>query len=543
MHVIDDLTAGREAYARRAWAAARDLLSRADPERLEPDDLRSLSTAAYLTGDRGLAVRSRQRAHSASIALGEHLAAARDAHDIAMVLAMNGEPAVASGWVARAERLLRDEPEDSVERGFLLMHQVLRYLQAGDLAHLVSCCARIEEIGRHHDNPDLVTYALSATGRALLYAGKVPDGLARLDEAMVALTSDQVSPLMAGQVYCTMIEGCQEIADYRRMTEWTEALTQWCADQPDLVPFTGQCAVHRGQIHRSHGEFQAALDELALALDRYAAAGMGPAVGLVHYERGEVLRTLGDLDGAQSAFDDAADFGLEPQPGQSLLWLARGRTDAAVSSAHRLLEDAHDPVTRSRRLGAIVEILCTAGGCEEARAPSAELLSIAESFGCDGVTASASYAAGLVALGADDDPTAALSHHRRAWKSWIALGARYDAARARVQIARALSALGDTVSMRSELSVAQRTFAELGAEPARRAVELLLTPEFPDGLTAREVEVLRLVAAGHSNPQIAAALVLSEKTVARHLSNIFGKTGVTSRTAAATYAHRHDLLG
>jgi DNA-binding NarL/FixJ family response regulator len=339
-----------------------------------------------------------------------------------------------------------------------------------------------------------------------------------------------------------MIEGCQEIADYRRMSEWTEALTQWCANQPDLVPFTGQCAVHRGQIQRARGQFQAALDELALALERYAANGMGPAVGLVLYERGEVLRTLGDLDGAEAAYEDAATYGLEPQPGLSLLWLARGRNDAAVSSAYRLLEDAHDPVTRSRRLGAIVEILCSAGQHEDARPPAAELLDIAAGFGCQALTASASYAAGLVSLAADDDPTAALDHHRRAWKSWIDLGARYDAARARVQIARSLSALGDTVSARSELSVAQRTFAELGTEPARREVEQLLDPALPDGLTAREVEVLRLVAAGHSNPQIAAQLFLSEKTVARHLSNIFGKTGVTSRTAAATYAHGHDLL-
>ncbi len=345
---------------------------------------------------------------------------------------------------------------------------------------------------------------------------------------------------MAGHVYCSMIEGCQEIADYQRMSEWTEALTRWCDEQPGLVPFTGQCAVHRGQILRAHGSFHAALDELTLAAERYAANGMDPAVGLALYERGEVLRTLGDLEGAEAAYDEAMAHGHEPQPGLSLLWLARGRTAASVSSLRRLLEDARDPVARSRRLGAAVEILCAAGELDEARAASDELLAIAESFGCSGVTATASYAAGLVAL-ATDDPTASVTHLRRAWKCWIDLGARYDAARARVRIAMALRALGDTVSATSELSVAQRTFAELGAAPARREVERLLATGLPDGLTAREVEVLRLVAGGRSNAEIAAGLFLSEKTVARHLSNIFTKTGVTSRTAAASYAYGHDL--
>jgi ATP/maltotriose-dependent transcriptional regulator MalT len=537
---VDELSVGREAFARRAWAAARDHLSRADPATLGADDLRALSTAAYLVGDRDAATRALQRAHSLSLTAGDRLGAAHDAHELGMVFSTSGEPAVGAGWVARGQRLLEDEPEDCRERGYLLIHEMFSHLRTGDLNGVQDCCERIGAIGRKWRDPDLIAFALSSSGRALMYAGRVPEGLARMDEAMVALTTGEVTPIMAGHVYCAMIEGCQEVADYRRMSEWTSALVQWCDGQPDLVPFTGQCAVHRGQILRARGSFGAALEELALAAERYAANGMDPAAGLAVYERGEVLRTMGDLDGAEAAFAEAATWGYEPQPGLALLWLARGRTSAAVAAVRRLLEEAHDPVTRSRRLGAAVETLTAAGKLDEAQEAADELGGIAEAFGCAAVTANAAYAAGLVALAADD-PSRSLGHFRRAWKAWIEVGARYDAARARVRIGLALRALGDTISGTSELNVALRTFTELGAEPARREVERLLATGLPDGLTAREAEVLRLVASGRSNPQVAEQLFLSEKTVARHLSNIFTKTGVTSRSAAGAYAREHDL--
>ena len=537
----DDLAHGREACARHDWTAARDHLARVDPARLSRDDLRGLSTAAYLIGDREGAVRALQRAYTLDTDSGDHLAAARDAHWLAMIFSTRGEHAVGAGWVARGNRLLEGEPEDVAERGYLLIHEMFRHLDGGDFGGVLETCGRIDEIGRRCGEPDLTTFARCSMGRMFLYAGRVAEGLALLDEAMVSLAAGEVTPMMAGPVYCAMIEGCQEIADHRRMTEWTDALTRWCNAQPDLVPFTGQCAVHRGQILRAKGDFPAALAELALAAERYAADGMNPASGLAAYELGEVLRLTGDFAGAEAAYDEASTYGHEPQPGVSLLWLARGRTSAAVASAHRLLDDAHDPVTRSRRLRAVVDILVAGGEVEGARVAAEEFLEIARQFGCEGVTAAASYAAGLVSL-AEGDPGRALGHLRPAWRVWIALGHRYDAALARARIGVALRALGDEVSGVADLTVAQRTFAELGAEPDRREMERLLGASLPDGLTAREAEVLRLVASGRSNPQIAAELHLSQKTVARHLSNIFGKTAVTSRTAAAAYAYEHDLL-
>jgi DNA-binding CsgD family transcriptional regulator len=535
-----DVRLGREAFARRSWAAARELLLPVDQPTLTAEDLHSLATAAYLVADRDTALAAWQRAFQLHTAAGDPRAAALDAHWLAFVYFHLGNQAVAGGWVARGHRLLDGEP-DAVEHGFYGIHEFFSHLGAQDFAGAGACSERILQIGRRWGNADLIAFGLMSGGRMLIYSGRVPEGVALLDEAMVGVASGEVSPIVSGETYCSLIEACQELSDYRRMSEWTEALTTWCGDQPDLVPFTGQCAVHRGQILRNQGSFVPALEELALAAERYAANGLEAATGLALYERGEVLRTQGDLDGAEAAYTAAAPHGYEPQPGLSLLQLARGRTAAAVAAARRLASEPTDPVARARRLPAIVEILLAGGEVGEARVAADDLVDLASGFCCDAVTAAAAHWAGTVSL-AEGDASGALPQLRRAWKLWIDLGARYDAAWARTRIGLALRALGDEASATSELTVAARTFAELGAGPAGRAVSGWLVPaSLPDGLTAREVEVLRLVATGQSNPQVAAALFLSEKTVARHLSNIFAKTGVTSRTAAATYAHQHDL--
>jgi len=541
MGIVDDLVQGREAFERREWRAARDGLSAPAATELEPDDLRALATAAYLVGDRETSVRALQRAFSRHTDAGDVLAAVRDASWLAMILLITGNEAAGGGWFARAARLLEDQPEDVVERGYLQVHQMFRHILAGEFGEALGLAVGIAEAGRRHHDPDLVTQGLSSQGRLLMYAGHVPEGLSLLDEAMAGVASGDVSPIVAGMAYCSMIEACQEIDDYRRMTDWTRMLTRWCEEQPDLAPFTGQCAVHRAQIMRVQGAFGPALAELELAQKRYEANGMEPAVGLALYERGEVLRLRGDFDAAVAAYDSAAGYGHEPQPGLALLWLAKGRTAAALAVVRRLLDETPDPVHRSRFLPAAIEVQLAAGDVDAAEAAAGELETLAADFGSAALNASAAYARGTIVV-ARDEPAAALPHLRRAWRVWLDLGARYDAARARTRIALAFRALGDEDSALAELAVACRVFGELGASPAQRDVERLLGRSRPDGLTAREVEVLRLVAAGHSNPQIAALLYLSEKTVARHLSNIFAKTGVSSRTAAAAYAFEHDLV-
>ena len=549
MDVVQQLVDGRQAYEERAWATAYQRLSAVDLGTLDDEDCSALGTAAYLAGDRDAAARAFEESYRRHEDAGATLSAVRDTFWLGFLYSTSGNVTVGSGWTARGARLLQGVDPDAVEHGYLLVHEMHRHLGTGDFPAALVAAIGIEETGRRCRDPDLTSVGMSSHGRLLIYAGQVREGLAMLDEAMVGLADPHISPILAGQSYCSMVEACQEIADYRRMAEWTTSLTRWCRMQPEIVPFTGQCAVHRAQIMRSQGALSEALEELALALTRYAEEGTTPAAGLVHYERGEVLRVQGDFAGAADSYREAGALGHDPQPGQALLSLAKGHGGAAVATMRRLLEETPHPVQRTAVLPAAVEVFLAVDDVAAARAAADELAGLARGFGCEALEAAGAYAVGsvLMAAGHPGEPGAvggaaeALPHLRHAWKLWIDLGARYEAAWARVRIGLACRALGDEDSAVSELAVAGRTFAEIGAEPARVEVERLLGRDLPDGLTAREVEVLRLVASGRSNPQIAQDLFLSQKTVQRHLSNIFGKTGVTSRTAAAAYAFEHRL--
>jgi DNA-binding CsgD family transcriptional regulator len=542
MGVVDDLVAGREAFERREWAVARDRLTGATD--LGADDLETLALAAYLSGDHDTCLGAWQRAFRMRQDSGQTGLAFRDAFWIAFVLDSTGHESVAEGWVARATGLLGSDADGNdvvVERGYLDIHALYRHLHRGEFPQALDFAERVSAAGRASDDANLLAMGVMCRGRLLIFSGRVREGLSLLDEAMVWVAGGEASPIVAGHVFCSMIEACQQIGDVRRMTEWTSALTRWCDDQPGLVPFTGQCAVHRAQIMRSQGAYEQALSELVLAVDRSRANGMDPAAGLAMYERGEVLRLRGEHDAAAAAYDDAAGHGPEPQPGLALLWLAGGRTAAAVGALRRLLGEFGDPVQRCQVLPAAVEVFLAGGDVPAADSAAAELDEIATAFESPPLAARAACARGAVAL-ASGDPAAALPSLRRGWQLWQQHGARYDAARARTLIGLAFRELGDDDSAIAELTVARRTFLDIGARADVGAVDSLLTPSFPDGLTAREVEVLRLAAAGNTNPQIAATLFLSEKTVARHLSNIFGKIDVSSRTAAAAYAIEHGLV-
>ena len=540
MNIVDELIRGREAFGRREWQSARDRLTAPDLAELEPADLRALSTAAYLVGDTETSVRALQRSFEVHTDGGESRAAARDALELTFILDALGNEAASRGWLARAERVLESEPEDVPERGFLQMHQMFHHIFSDQFEAGFELAVKVTEAGRRHHEGDLVAIGLVCQGRMMLYSGRVPDGLGLLDEAMAGVAAGEVSPIMVGRVYCTMIDACQELNDYRRMTDWTRLLTTWCEHQQGLVPYTAQAATHRAQIMRAQGAWSDALEELAQAEARYESSAMGSAVGDVHYERAEILRLTGDLDAAAAAYAAADEHGRDPQPGVSLLWLLQGRVDSSAAAVRRLLDEVPDPVHRSRVLPVAVQVLLAAKDVDGASDAVDELEQVAASFASAALSAEAGYARGSVCL-AQDDPAAALPHLRKAWRGWLDLGARYEAAWARTRIGQAFRAMDDEDSAAAELAVAGRTFAELGARLAEQEVEQLLGRARPDGLTARELEVLRLVAAGMTNPQIAAELFLSEKTVARHLSNIFGKTNVKSRTEAAAYAFQHQL--
>jgi ATP/maltotriose-dependent transcriptional regulator MalT len=358
---------------------------------------------------------------------------------------------------------------------------------------------------------------------------------------MVSVTTGELAPVFAGFIYCTLIEGCQEVADYGRVAEWTAALHAWCQAQPDLVMFTGQCAVHRGQIMRVQGAWAEAIEEFDRAHERYARIETPEAAGLAMAERGDVQRLMGDLDAAEASYAQAGGYGHEPQPGLALLWRARGRTADAVAAVRRLLAEPRDPVHRAQLLPSAVEVLLDAGEVDEAESLAGELSATAEAFGCAALRAMAEYAHASVLL-AGGEGALAMPRLRQALSLWGTVGARYEVARCRALVGQACRLLGDEESARIELAAARDLCRELGALPAEDELTRLLEQANAGGLTAREVEVLCMVAQGRSNPEIAASLVLSEKTVARHLSNIFAKLDVTSRTAAAAWAFQHGLV-
>lgn len=540
MDLVEALVRARADFERGDWAAALTGWQDVDQAALGAEDLMRLATATWLAGRRDECVAALQRAFQLRSEAGDAPGAARAAFHLAMVFSDAGRPAIAAGWEARLERVLAGVDGDVVERGYHAVVQMFRHVAAADWDAAGECATVVTQYGHRFADPDLTAMGLSSRGMLALYSGHVPEGLALFDEAMACVAAGGVSPIFAGQAYCTMIEGCQEVSDFGRAAEWTSELNRWCAVQPALVVFTGQCAVHRGQIMVLAGAWPQAIEEFQAAVGRYEAAGHSSAIGLAMNERGDVLRRLGDYDGAEECYEGASSHGYEPQPGLAMLWLARGRGRAALAAVRRLLAERVDAVGRSRLLPAAIEVLVETGETDEASALTSDLDRYATDFGCTALRAEAAAAAARVQL-AVGDPAGALPYLRKSVQAWQSLKCPYEIARGQVLLGRTLRALGDEDSAAAELRAAIATFGRLGAEPARHEAEQLLRPDLPDGLTAREAEVLALVASGRSNLQIAEALMLSEKTVARHLSNIFTKIGVSSRTAAAAYAFERGL--
>jgi DNA-binding CsgD family transcriptional regulator len=540
--VTGGIDQGREAFERQAWGDACRHLSAADVEHpLELEDLERLAVAAYLVGRGEDSVQSWTRAHQECARLGDVARGARCAFWLAFGLLNKGDLARGGGWVDRAQRLLDDAGLDCVEQGYLRYPVALRAIFEGDGATAHAAFTEAGEIGDRFGDAELVTLARVGVGRCLIYMGEVAAGVGLLDEAMVAVTAREVSPIAVGDVYCTVIEACQELFDLRRVHEWTAALSHWCESQPDLVLYRGQCLVHRSEIMLLHGAWPDAMEEAVRACERLTDE---PAVGAAFYQRAELHRMRGEFEKAEAAYRRANELGREPQPGLALLRLAQGQVGAADVAIRRVVDEAQDPIARARVLGAYVEIVLESGDVAAARTAADELSMIAAEMNAPFLHALAERGAGAVFL-AEGDARAALVPLRQAWSGWRKLDAPYEAARVRVLIGLACRALGDDDSADMELDAARSVLQQLDAAPELARVEKLsgiTSAAAAGGLTAREVQVLALVATGKTNRAIAGDLFISEKTVARHVSNMFTKLGLSSRSAATAYAYEHDLV-
>lgn len=572
---MSTLAHGREAYAERRWPDAVGQYTAADHDaELPAGDLEQLATSVILTGRGSEGVDILARAHLKYLADGDYPAAARCAVWSGLNLILLGEPARGAGWLARAQRIVEDLPEPCRFEGLLSVPAGLGALYQGDGAAAAAAFTRAADLGRARGDADSAALGTLGLGQAKVLLGEVDEGLALLDEAMVAVTVGEISPVPAGIVYCAVIETCHLAFDVHRAHEWTRALDRWCDAQQRLVFFSGQCQMHRAELYRLHGAWAEALDAAKAAQD-FAFHGDRMATYGGFYEQGEIHRLRGDFDAAEACYLHAQETGFPPQPGLALLRLAQGRPEQARS----LLRQAMDGINaayRRRMLAARVEIELAAGDAAAARAAVEELASLCASIDMPLLHALAEHSEAAL-LFHEGDPAAAQVPLRRAWSRWLSLDAPFEAARCRALLARLCAALGDEESARLEHEAARAVFAELGAAPALAALEQTLpgapgtrtapgrttpvrtTPRAapraapaPTGngaqhaadagpLTARETEVVRLVSAGLSNRAIAAELFISEKTVARHLSNIFTKLGLTSRTAVTAYAYQHGL--
>lgn len=530
---------GRNAAEDSEWEQAFEAFAHADEgeQLLDEPDLRLYGMTAYLLGRVDRAVDALARAYQRSIDANRPEDAAIHGFWVIFILLGRGEVGRAGGWIGRCSNLLEQLPDEALPHAYMNCLHAFRaaavereYLQGHALASDVITQAR------DHQDRDLLALALNIDGRALIRMGRVGEGMERLDEAMVELVSGGLTATVAGTVYCSMIDACEEIHEVRRAREWTEALSEWCDRQNGMLTFNGQCLTHRATILRQHGRWKEAVAEAERARERFVGAADEQATGRALYEIGEIHRLRGDHAAAEEAYQQAGSWGHDPQPGLALLRLAQGRTEAATATMRRLVGEATDPLDRIRLLPAYVEVMVAADELDHATTGTRELTELTGVYGTVALRAQADHAAGRVALAAGEAEQA-LIPLRSACRGWQELRSPYEEATTRALLAEACEAIGDTDGAHLERTAAARLFEQLGIGPEWGATTV------PDhGLSPRELEVLRLVATGMTNQEIADELFLAVKTIDRHVGNILTKLGVPSRTAATAYAYQQGLV-
>jgi DNA-binding CsgD family transcriptional regulator len=538
----DALGRGRDAFQQRMWGDAYAALTAADhASPLGAEDLERLAVTARMIGKDAESADFWVRAHQQAQKAGDVARAARYAFWLGFGLMNSGEFARGGAWLMRAQRLIEDSVV-CVENGYLLVPKAIAAMDE-DPAASRDTFRRVLDIAARFDDKALAAMGRMGLGRALIRLGSPAEGVPLLDDVMIAITHGEAHPMVVGDLYCGVIEACWETFDLRRAREWTAVLADWCDSQPDLVPFRGQCRVHRAQILQLQGAWQDALAEAERGCALFAAS-RNPAIGLAFYQRAELRRLMGEFAEAEEDYRLAGEW-TSPYPGLAQLRLLQGRVDVAHAAIKRCLAETDDAIVRSRLLPASVEILLAARDLSGARIAADELTVIAQTLEAPPLLRAFALSATGAVLLAEGDPAGARAVLRDARAAWQELDAPFEAANTRLSMAIACRRLGDEDGAEIELEAARRVFEQLGAIPFVTMVKQLDTAAHSrpaGGLSGRELEVLRLVAAGNSNRAIAEKLVLSEKTVARHVSNIFTKLGLSSRSAATAYAYEHHLV-
>ncbi|HEY7059534.1 MAG TPA: response regulator transcription factor, partial [Vicinamibacterales bacterium] len=502
---------------------------------------------AFLIGEEEASVQARTRAHAGFLERGQPVEAARSAFWLAFDLAgVPDQQAQAAGWLARAQRLIDGVKEPCVEQGWLHCAAARHRVAEGDIAAAHALFSQATEIAERFANRDLMAMARHGQGRTLLGLNRIREGLSLLDEVMVAVSGGEIAPIVAGAVYCSVISACHDLFDLRRAQEWTAALQGWCASHPDTVPFRGQCLIRRSELLQLHGAWPDAFSEAQQACERLTRSSSrpGPEAGAAFYQLAELHRLRGDFAKADDAYRLANRAGYNPHPGLALLRLNQGQAEAADASIRLALQERRSRRFRVLVLRAAVEIMLARQDVAGARAAADELARLCARADAPFLRAVASQARGAVTLTAGD-ALEALDDLRAARTAWEGLGAPFELAQVRVLIGLACRQLGDHDGAELEFDAAHEAFEMLGASPHAAAVAALTAPPSTPtstSLTGREVEVLRLIATGATNRAIAGRLNISEKTVARHVSNIFTKLDLSSRAAATAYAYEHGLI-
>jgi ATP/maltotriose-dependent transcriptional regulator MalT len=546
--LADPLGAGRDALSRGEWEEARARFEAALEQGESAEAIEALGMAAWWLDDADVTIASRERAYCLYREQGDVAAAARMA--IWLVwdsLSFRGEPAIAHGWLQRARSLLEGS-EPVPEQGWLEIREgELAFVLENDVAATRRHARRARTIGRALGVADLEISALALEGLALASEGKVADGIRRLDEASVAAIAGEMSELWAAsRACCYLVTACERVRDFERASQWSQRMLEF-AKRWRIPSLFAVCRAHYAAVLVWRGIWKEAEAELEAAMHEFGRSRPGNGFEAV-VRLAELRRRQGRLEEASALFHEV-EFHAYAQLGLAAVALDRGDAALAVELAERFLRNL-SPENRLQRIAGLevaVHALVALSEHDRARAGLAEMQALADDVGTDLLRASALAAEGAVAT-ADGDLERARLRLEDAVGLFQRNGAPFETARSRTELARVLRALGRPDAAREHARAAYDAMRAMHAElEAERAAALLRELGSADtgtagaNLTKRETEVLRLVAQGLSNPEIAERLVLSEHTVHRHLANLLGKLGVSSRAAAAAWAARHGL--